>query len=113
MPMGFCYPGKGKSGDMAPRKECAPQWHKPLLECMKDVRLTLLIGKYAQEHYLGARLKKNLTTTVENYKAYLPEYLPLPHPSPRNRFWMVKNPWFNDTVVPELQVLVKSILNDT
>lgn len=110
MPMGFCYPGKGKSGDLPPRPECAPKWHGLLLKEMKQVQLTLLIGKYAQEKYLEGGVQKNLTETVKNYEAYLPKYLPLPHPSPRNRFWMAKNPWFNDAVIPVLQERVRQIL---
>ena len=103
IPMGFCYPGKGKSGDLPPRPECAPLWHKRLLEHMPDLKFTILIGQYAQHHYLGNRKEKNLTETVRNYRTYLPEYFVLPHPSPRNRFWLAKNPWFSDTVLPDLK----------
>jgi len=110
VPMGFCYPGNGKSGDLPPRPECAPQWHGPLLEAMPNIELTLLIGQYAQAHYLGDRAKRNLTETVRNYKGYLPEQLPLPHPSPRNRFWQAKNPWFTEKVVPELQRRVQAVM---
>lgn len=110
VPMGFCYPGKGKSGDLPPRPECAPAWHKLLLDAMPTVRLTLLIGQYAQAHYLGANRKRNLTETVRNYQAYLPAYFPLPHPSPRNRFWQAKNPWFTAEVLPQLRNLTKKAL---
>ena len=110
IPMGFCYPGKGKSGDLPPRAECAPLWHKPLLSKMPKVELVLLIGRYAQNYYLGNKAKSTLTETVCNYKSYLPKYLPLPHPSPRNRFWLTKNPWFIEEVVPELQQRVEKIL---
>tara|TARA_R110002049_G_scaffold207188_1_gene377658 strand:- start:40623 stop:41195 length:573 start_codon:yes stop_codon:yes gene_type:complete len=110
IPMGFCYPGKGKSGDLPPRPECAPQWHKPLFDNMKKVELVLLIGMYAQNYYLGKSAKKTLTETVKNYNEYLPKYLPLPHPSPRNRFWMAKNPWFEVEVLPELRAHVKTLL---
>ncbi|OEK09650.1 IclR family transcriptional regulator [Flavivirga aquatica] len=103
IPMGFCYPGKGKTGDLPPRPECAPQWHKLLLEKLQNVELILLIGMYAQKYYLGKTAKKTLTETVANYKEYLPKYLPLPHPSPRNRFWLTKNPWFEVEVLPELR----------
>ncbi|MEO2051708.1 MAG: uracil-DNA glycosylase family protein [Allomuricauda sp.] len=103
MPMGFCYPGKGKSGDLPPRPECAPQWHQKVLEGMPHLKLTLLIGQHAQKHYLGDLMEKNLTETVRNYKAYLPQYFVLPHPSPRNRFWLSKNPWFEDEVLPVLR----------
>ena len=85
LPMGFCYPGTGKSGDLPPRPECAPKWHEPLLALMPDIRLTLLFGQYAQERYLGERRKATLTETVQNWKNYVPDFLPLPHPSPRNQ----------------------------
>ena len=103
VPMGFCYPGKGKSGDLPPRPECAPQWHEVLLEKMPKIELIVLIGMYAQRYYLKATARETLTATVENYKEYLPNYFVLPHPSPRNRFWLTKNPWFDKEVVPELQ----------
>lgn len=109
IPMGFCYPGTGKSGDLAPRPECAPLWHSRLLESMKNVKLTLLIGAYAQRYYLGKQAEKNLTETVRNFGQYLPEFLPLPHPSPRNNIWMKKNPWFKEDVLPVLKDLVTSI----
>jgi uracil-DNA glycosylase len=110
IPMGFCYPGKGKTGDLPPRPECAPQWHNLLFDELKQVELVILIGMYAQKYYLGKETKKTLTETVRNYKAYLPKYLPLPHPSPRNRFWLAKNPWFDVEVLPELRERVKMIL---
>ncbi|WP_036386204.1 uracil-DNA glycosylase family protein [Muricauda sp. MAR_2010_75] len=103
IPMGFCYPGKGKSGDLPPRPECAPLWHDPLFQDMPNLKLTILIGQYAQRYYLGDAMKKNLTETVRNHKSYLPNYVVLPHPSPRNRFWLSKNPWFEEEVLPELQ----------
>lgn len=102
VPMGFCYPGTGKSGDLPPRKECAPLWHDTLLEKMKHVQLILLIGQYAQKYYLTNN-KLNLTETVKNYKSYLPKYFPLPHPSPRNNIWMKKNEWFEKTTLKTLQ----------
>ncbi|MBT8325377.1 MAG: uracil-DNA glycosylase family protein [Winogradskyella sp.] len=111
MPMGFCYPGKGKSGDLPPRPECAPQWHLLLLKEMQQARLILLIGMYAQKYYLKNKAKKSLTETVANYKDYIPQYFPLPHPSPRNRFWLTKNPWFEKTVLKELQENIASIIN--
>lgn len=106
VPMGFCYPGKGKTGDLPPRKECAPQWHKMLLNSMNKIELTLLVGQYAQQYYLQENIKSNLTQTVQAYKEYLPNMLPLPHPSPRNRFWLTKNPWFEKEVIPYLQNVV-------
>ncbi|MEZ4744899.1 MAG: uracil-DNA glycosylase family protein [Calditrichia bacterium] len=110
IPMGFCYPGKGSSGDLPPRPECAPLWHDRLFGQMPNVQLTLLIGQYAQGRYLPENPHKNLTETVRHFRDYLPEYLPLPHPSPRNRFWLAKNPWFAEDVIPELQRRVAAIL---
>lgn len=110
VPMGFCYPGKGKSGDLPPRPECAPLWHQPLLQSMPQVKLILLIGQYAQQHYLADALKPTLTENVKKFKAFLPTYLPLVHPSPRNRIWQKKNPWFEAEVLPELQAIVKKTI---
>lgn len=112
VPMGFCYPGKGKLGDLPPRPECAPQWHTPLMDQMPDIRLTILLGVYAQKHYLGDAMKINLTENVESYRDFLPDYLPLPHPSPRNRFWLGKNLWFEQEVLPELRKRVSEILTN-
>ncbi len=109
IPMGFCYPGKGKSGDLPPRKECAPLWHERLFKAMPHLELVLLIGSYSQAYYLGNKKKKTLTETVKNFRTYLPEYLPLPHPSPRNNIWLRKNPWFEDEVLPFLQEKVKEV----
>ncbi|MCL4119661.1 UNVERIFIED_CONTAM: hypothetical protein GTU68_042144 [Idotea baltica] len=110
VPMGFCYPGKGKSGDLPPRPECAPLWHQQLLEKMPNVELIILIGMYAQKYYLQKEAKKNLTETVKNYQKYLPNYFVLPHPSPRNRFWLTKNPWFEVDVLPLLKERVKEVV---
>nr|WP_216649996.1 uracil-DNA glycosylase family protein [Lewinella sp. W8] len=108
IPMGFCYPGKGKSGDLPPRPECAPQWHGILLEQLTNLGLTLLIGQYAQARYLGERRKRTLTETVRSWKEYLPDkLLVLPHPSPRNNIWLRKNPWFEAEVLPELRNIVQ------
>lgn len=108
IPMGFCYPGKGKTGDLPPRPECAPQWHDALLEKMPNVKLIILIGAYAQNYYL--KDKKTLTERVEDFKTYLPKYFPIPHPSPTNRFWRAKNPWFEELVVPELRDSISKIV---
>ncbi len=110
MPMGFCYPGTGSSGDNAPRPECAPLWHNRVLAKMPDVKLILLIGLYAQRYYLGNKAKETLTETVRNFKSYLPLYYPLPHPSPRNNIWQSKNTWFEELVLPDLRLRVKSVL---
>ena len=109
IPMGFCYPGKGKTGDLPPRKECAPLWHQQILDKITQVELTLLIGNYAQEYYLGASKKRTLTETVKNFEEYLPNFLPLPHPSPRNNIWLKKNPWFNENVLPILKEIIKNL----
>lgn len=109
MPMGFCYPGKGKSGDLAPRKECAPLWHDVLLTMMEKKQLILLIGQYAQHYYLQDRVAATLTETVRHFTDYLPEYFPLPHPSPRNNIWQAKNDWFGEEVLPVLKERVKEI----
>ncbi|UZD23072.1 uracil-DNA glycosylase family protein [Algoriphagus halophytocola] len=110
MPMGFCYPGRGKGGDLPPRPECAPIWHEKLCSEMPDIRLTLLIGQYAQKYYLGSSRKNTLTKTVESFEEYLPQFFPLVHPSPRNRMWQRRNPWFEDAVVPALREQVNEIL---
>jgi uracil-DNA glycosylase family 4 len=110
LPMSFCYPGKGTSGDLPPRKECAIKWHEAVLSKMPNVELILLIGTYAQQYYLGKKALRNLTETVKNYEAYLPRFLPLPHPSPRNRFWLKKNPWFESEILPELKRIISQNL---
>lgn len=110
MPMGFCYPGTGKSGDLPPRPECAENWHFKMIEGLNGVKLTLLVGQYAQKYYLQKRFKSNLTETVRSYKEFEPEFLPLPHPSPRNRIWMKKNAWFEKEVLPLLQKRVAQLL---
>lgn len=110
IPMGFCFPGKGNSGDLPPRKECAPLWHQPLLNYMREIRLILLIGQYAQHYYLRERCKNTLTDTVRSYQEYLPQYLPLPHPSPRNNIWMAKNKWFQAEVLSILKDQIKAVV---
>ncbi|WP_445680204.1 uracil-DNA glycosylase family protein [Radicibacter daui] len=111
VPMGFCYPGVDpRGGDLPPRPECAPLWHPPFLEAMPEVRLTLLIGSYAQTRYLGAARKASMTDTVANWRAYLPRFLPLPHPSWRNTAWIRKNPWFESDLLPVLQTEVTRYL---
>ncbi len=110
IPMGFCYPGKGKSGDLPPRKECAPLWHEKIFEQMRGLELIILIGQYAQEKYLENSRKESLTKTIQNFEAYLPKYFVLPHPSPRNNIWQAKNPWFKDKVLPTLKSKVQSLL---
>jgi uracil-DNA glycosylase len=109
VPMGFCYPGQGKSGDNPPRPECAPRWHARLNAFLPDIRLTLLIGQYAQAHYLGGLRKATLTETVRAWEEYRPlGFLPLPHPSPRNQAWFKRNPWFEKELIPELRDAVRA-----
>ena len=110
LPMDFYYPGKAKSGDMPPRKGFAEKWHPLILKEMPNIETIILVGGYAQKHYLGPRREKNLTETVRNHKQYLPEYLPLVHPSPLNYGWMKRNPWFEQEVLPTLRELIQSIL---
>ena len=112
LPMDFYYPGKGKSGDLPPRKGFASKWHPEILKDLPDIQLTLLIGQYANDAYLNLPKKVKLTDIVENYQAYLPDYFPLVHPSPRNQIWMAKHPWFEETVVPDLQKRVQEIIGD-
>ncbi len=110
VPMGFCYPGVDpRGGDNPPRPECAA-WHAPLLAHLPNIALTLLIGMYAQKHYLGGQRKKTLTATVAAWRGYGPDRLPLPHPSWRNLHWRKKNPWFEEEVVPALQRRVRALL---
>ncbi len=111
IPMGFCYPGKGHSGDRPPRPECAPLWHGRLLERLPRLRLILLVGQYAQAYYLGKAAAGTLTETVRQGETYLPRFLPLPHPSPRNTRWLIRNPWFESEVVPGLRGRIREILN--
>jgi uracil-DNA glycosylase len=110
LPMDFYYPGKGAHGDLPPRKDFAPRWHPKIIEQMPDLRLTILIGGYAQTHYLDSRVKPTLTETVRAYREYGPAVIPLVHPSPLNFRWMKKNPWFDQDVVPELRRLVQAAL---
>ncbi|WP_088330168.1 uracil-DNA glycosylase family protein [Lacimicrobium sp. SS2-24] len=108
MPMGFCYPGKGKSGDLPPRTECAPLWHPALLDSMPNIQLTLLIGQFAQNYYL--KDKQPLTQRVKSFETYLPDYFVLPHPSPRNNLWLARHPWFESHVIPHLKNRISRLL---
>ncbi len=111
VPMGFCYPGKGKSGDLPPRPECAEAWHDKLMKGLTDVKLTVIIGQYAQAEYLKERRKRTLTDTVRSFEEYIPELIPIPHPSPRNRIWLKKNLWFESDLLPVLKDQVRSALS--
>ena len=112
VPMDFCFPGKGKSGDLPPRPFCAQRWMARILAELKNVELSLLIGAYAQAYFLGERSEKNLTTTIQNWKAYSPEYIVMPHPSPRNNIWLMKNEWFQTDLLPILKDRVDAIINN-
>ena len=110
IPMGLCYPGTGKSGDLPPRPECAPAWRQKLLQQLPNLELTLAIGQYAQSWHIDEP-KQTLTERVKNWESYWPELLPLPHPSPRNNLWLKRNPWFEDSIIPTLQERVSALLN--
>lgn len=111
VPMGFCYPGTGKSGDLPPRTECADTWRERLLAAMPDLELALTIGQYAQNWHLKGRQKKTLTETARSWRDYAPDVIPLPHPSPRNNLWLRKNPWFEEETLPVLKENIARILH--
>jgi uracil-DNA glycosylase len=110
IPAGFCYPGSGPHGDRPPRPECAPLWHPRLRAALPQLRLTLVIGGHAQAYYLGARRRRTLADTVHTWRDYLPEYFPLPHPSPRNQRWFRDHPWLEAEVIPEARRRVEALL---
>jgi uracil-DNA glycosylase len=109
IPMGYCYPGRGRGGDLPPRRECATLWLDHLLAMLPQIELTLLIGLHAQRHFLSNRRKHSLTDTVKAWREFAPEYLPLPHPSARNTPWFQRNPWFEHELLPMLRERVKSL----
>lgn len=118
IPMGLCYPGRGRSGDLPPKADCAPKWHPPLLDNLPNLQLILLVGQYAQNYYLsGTNFNKahnTLTERVKHWQSYVeapPHYFPLVHPSPRNRLWQKKNPWFELEVVSALRERVETALH--
>lgn len=110
LPMDFYYPGKGKTGDLPPRKFIAEEYHPEISKLMPNIRLTILIGQYATKYYLGSKAQENLTETVRAFHDYLPEYFPIVHPSPLNFRWQAKNPWFEKEVVLVLRERVRKIL---
>ena len=111
VPMGFCFPGSGRNGDLPPRPECAPTWHPRLLPMLKRVQLTLAIGQYAQAGILGEQRGASLTDTMHAWREHLAHgVLPLPHPSPRNRLWLKRNPWFEAELLPVLRDRVRYVL---
>ncbi|MEP2990427.1 MAG: uracil-DNA glycosylase family protein [Parasphingorhabdus sp.] len=110
IPMGFCFPGTGKGGDLPPRPECAPQWREPLLQALPNLKLTLVLGQYALNWHLGDAKSKTLTDTVKRWEEFWPDHLPLPHPSPRNIRWFKANPWFEEEVIPVMQERVAGLI---
>lgn len=113
IPMGFCYPGRGKSGDLPPKKRCARTWRAPLLEALPAIELTLVIGQYAMAWHLPEAKRLSLTETVRRHADWGEDRLPLPHPSPRNNIWLARNPWFETEVVPRLRERVRKTLGAT
>lgn len=107
IPAGLCYPGTGPGGDLPPRPECAPCWHPRLVPKLPKLQIALLVGSYAQAYYLGDLRRRTLTDTVRAWRDYLPHFLPLPHPSPRNQMWLKRNPWFAEDVLPFLRNVVR------
>ena len=112
VPMGLCYPGRAASGDRPPRRECAPLWLDRLLAQLPRIELTLLVGAYAQAHFLRAAGHTSVTATTRNWRTHLPRVVPLPHPSPRNVAWFKANPWFDDELLPVLQRRVRELIGD-
>ena len=113
MPVGLCYPGvDAKGGDKPPMKVCAPTWHPRIRPLLTEVKLALLVGSYAQAFYLGRRRRDSMTETIAAWRDYLPDFLPLPHPSWRNTAWLKRNPWFERDVLPVLRRRVRTLLKD-
>ena len=113
VPMGFCYPGSGKGGDLPPRPECAPAWRTRLLAELPDIELTLVVGRYALDWHLPGALDASVTTVVQRWREYWPTLVPLPHPSPRNGAWLKHNPWFAEELLPRLRKRVARALAAT
>ena len=109
VPTGLCYPGTVNGADLPPCSECAPLWQPRFRAALPEIRLTLLVGSYAQAYYLKETRKRTLGETVRAYRDYLPEFFPLPHPSWRNLLWLKRNPWFTKTVIPALRRRVKAL----
>ncbi|KAF0117192.1 MAG: uracil-DNA glycosylase [Hyphomonadaceae bacterium] len=110
VPMGFCYPGYGKDGDLPPRRECRDNWHDKIFELLENVKLKILVGKYAQDYHLGAASLGNLTKNVSAWRSFGGEIFPIPHPSSRNSKWFSDNSWFAEELIPELRTAVQSAL---
>lgn len=113
IPMGFCYPGTmEKGGDLPPRPECRKTWHDEIFKILPGQRVKLVIGQYAHDYHLGGEREKTLTATVKRWRDFAPDIFPMPHPSPRNIFWLKKNPWFEQEVIPALQNRIKEVLKN-
>lgn len=110
IPMGYCYPGRGSSGDLPPRRECAELWLTQLLAKLPQIEMTLLIGQHAQRHFLGSRRKSSLAETTKAWREYAPQYIALPHPSPRNAPWLQRNSGFEQELLPELRMRIGALL---
>jgi uracil-DNA glycosylase len=110
VPMGFCYPGRGKSGDLPPKQRCARTWRTPLVDALREIELTLVVGQYAIAWHLPEAKRLSLTETVRRHADWGPRLLPMPHPSPRNNIWLARNPWFEAEVVPRLRRRVRAVL---
>ena len=110
LPMGFCYPGSGRSGDLPPRPECAPAWRSEILSQLRGVELTLVLGKYALAYHLG--IAGTVTEAVASWEEHWPSRVPLPHPSPRNQAWFKQHPWFEREVVPRLRERVRALIDE-
>lgn len=109
LPMGLCFPGTGKSGDLPPRPECAPAWRGALLSHLQNLELTLVIGQYAMAYYFPGT-RRPVTKRVADWRAYWPKVIPLPHPSPRNNLWLRRNPWFEEELLPPLRAKIAQVL---
>lgn len=110
LPMGFCYPGTGKSGDLPPRPECASHWRQKLMSELGKIEFTLIIGQYAMDWHLKEKKKKTVTETVKSYEEFWPDHAVLPHPSPRNNIWLKRNPWFEEEIIPRIQARIRTLL---
>lgn len=111
MPMGFCYPGKAERGDLPPRPECAPAWHKKLMALLPNLKIKILIGSHAIHHYIPESRKTTLVETIKNWRKHAPQFLVFPHPSPRNRMWLKENPWFESEVIPKYRKILRQYFN--
>ena len=109
LPMGFCFPGSGRSGDLPPRPECSPAWREQLLGHLRQLEVTVILGKYAQAYHFGDA-SSSVTELVRSWREYWPNVVPLPHPSPRNNLWLRRNPWFEVELLPALRQRVSESL---